>query len=150
MALSKDYRFESERLRFRGIEGRDAADIVRWRSDPANYRNFFNAAPVTPEEHLAWFERYLGDPTRYDFVIEDASGQAIGTCGLSGITEEGCEISYMIGDASARGRGYATEAVRALSVVAFRELGVGHIDAKVLAHNEASAKVALGGGVLRI
>ena len=146
MALTKDYRFESARLRFRGVEERDAADIVRWRSDPANYRNFLDAHPITLEEHLAWFARYLGDPTRYDFVMEDASGKAIGTCGLSGISGEGCEASYMVGDVSARGKGYATEALRAITGVAFRELDVTHVDARVLAHNEASSKVALGGG----
>ena len=146
MALAKDYSFESERLRFRGIEERDAEAIVAWRSDPANYRNFLDPRPITLESHLAWFSRYLGDPTRFDFLVEDREGNAVGTCGLSNINGDACEISYMVGAVEARGRGYATEAVRALSEVAFRELDVKHVDARVLAHNEASMRVAAGGG----
>ena len=142
MPLSKDYRFESERLRFRGIEGRDAADIVRWRGDPDNYRNFLDPRPITLEEHLACFEGYLGDPTRFDFIVEDGEGRPIGTCGLSHIGGGGCEASYMIGDAASRGKGYATEALRALTDVAFRELGASHVDARILPHNAASMRVA--------
>lgn len=146
MALSKDYAFESERLRFRGIELGDAETIVSWRSDPENYRNFLDPRPITVGEHLAWFARYLGDPARYDFLIADKGGNAVGTCGLSEVDDDSCEISYMIGDPAARGRGYATEAVRALTEVAFRELGVKHVDARILPHNEASMRVATGGG----
>ena len=118
MPLTKDYSFESARLRYRGIERRDAEDIVRWRSDPANYRNFFNARPITMEDHLAWFDGYLKDTKRYDFLIETPDGKPVGTCGLSAIDESGCEISYMIGDVGSRGKGYATEALRALTEVA--------------------------------
>ena len=150
MALSKDYSFESERLRFRGIEERDAEAIVTWRGDPANYRNFLDPRPITLEGHLAWFSRYLDDPTRFDFLIEDGDGSAVGTCGLSNINGDSCEISYMIGAIESRGKGYATEALKALTEVAFRELGVEHVDARILAHNEASMRVAAGGGVLRV
>lgn len=141
MALSKDYSFESERLRFRGIERGDAEAIVRWRADPANYRNFLDARPITLESHLRWFSSYLEDPTRFDFLIEDADGSPLGTCGLSNVKGESCEISYMIGAAEARGKGYATEAVRALTEVAFRELGVERVIARVLPHNAPSARV---------
>lgn len=141
MALSKDYRFESERLWFRGIEERDAEVIVAWRSDPANYRNFLDPRPITLESHMAWFARYMEDTTRYDFLVEDGDGKAVGTCGLSNIDADSCEISYMVGAAEARGKGYATEAVRALTEVAFRELGVSRVDARILPHNEASVRV---------
>lgn len=146
MPLSKDYRFKSERLCFRGIEEGDACAIVRWRSNPDNYRYFFNSRPITMEEHCAWFKKYQKDPTRYDFIIEDSNGNAIGTCGLSRITGEGCEVSYMIGEVDARGKGYATEAIRAITDIAFSELGVSHIDARVLAHNDNSSKAALRSG----
>lgn len=145
MALTKDYRFSSERLEFRGIAREDAEAIVGWRSDPANYENFLDARPITLESHLAWFGRYLNDPDRYDFVILEG-GRPIGTCGLSGITPESCEASYMVGDVSCRGKGYATEALKAITDVAFRELGVEHVDLRILPHNMASMKVAVGGG----
>lgn len=140
--LDKDYAFGSKRLFFRGIREEDAAFIVSWRSDPENYRNFLNAKPITMGSHLEWFKNYLNDDTRYDFLISDAGGRPIGTCGLSDITDASCEISYMIGDASARGNGYATEAIEAVSNIAFQELGVSFIDARILPHNVASKKAA--------
>ena len=131
---------------FRGITREDADVIVAWRSNPANYKNFLNAKPITKEDHLKWFEGYLTNPTRFDFLILEPDGKPIGTCALSDITEDFCEISYMIGDESCRGKGYAKEAVRALTKIAFDELGVSEIIARILSHNEASMHVVLGCG----
>lgn len=140
--LSKTYTFDSERLTFRGIQRSDASNIVAWRSDPENYYNFINSKPVTAEEHLRWFENYLNDGTRYDFLITDANGRPIGTCGLSNISEISCEISYMIGEPDVRGKGYATEAIRTLSDIAFQKLEVAFIEARILPHNLASKRAA--------
>ena len=98
--MDKNYSFKSERLVFRGITREDADVIVAWRSNPANYRNFLNAKPITKEDHLKWFEGYLTNPARFDFLILEPDGKPIGTCALSDITEDSCEISYMIGDES--------------------------------------------------
>lgn len=139
--MDKDFSFESERLRFRGIRREDAEAIVAWRSDPANYRYFFNASPITLKGHLAWFERYLGDTTRYDFLVMGEDGKPIGTTGLSSITADSCEVSYMIGDVRARGKGYAKETVRRLTEVAFDELHVDNVYARIVAGNDASVAV---------
>lgn len=143
--LSKCHAFSSERLSYRGIEALDAELIVAWRSDPDNARYFFGAPP-TLESHLEWFRSYLDDPTRYDFMILDPNGTRVGTVSLSGIDGESCEVGYMIGDGSARGKGYATEAVRAVTRLAFDELGIRHVDARIRVGNVASEKVASGGG----
>ena len=83
--LDKEFTFRSDRLSFRGMREEDADLVVAWRSDPENYMNFLNAKPITKESHLAWFADYLKDATRFDFMIQDAEGNVIGTCGLSGI-----------------------------------------------------------------
>jgi [ribosomal protein S5]-alanine N-acetyltransferase len=145
MTLDKDYCFESERLSFRGITAEDAETIVGWRNNPDNYKNFLNANPITLESHLAWFQRYLNDSTRYDFMIIE-NGKSIGTCGLSAIKNGTCEASYMIGDMPSRGKGYAKEALKAVSEVAFTKFGVNRIELRILPHNLASTRVALGGG----
>lgn len=148
--MDKDFSFESERLRFRGIQRGDAEAIASWRSDPSNYRFFFNARPITVEEHLAWFERYLGDETRYDFMVIGEGGEPIGTAGLSSIESGSCEISYMIGDMKARGKGYAKETVRRLTEVAFEEFGVESVVARVVPGNDASAAVLAGSGFAEV
>lgn len=144
--MDKDFSFSSERLMFRGIKEEDAIDIVKWRSNPENYKNFLNAKPITLDEHLKWFKGYLVDESRYDFMILESDGTKIGTCALSSISANSCEISYMIGEESCRGKGYAKEAVRALTRIAFDELGVQEVIARILTHNEASMHVVLGSG----
>jgi len=148
--MEKDSTYRSERLTYTGLSREDAEDVVRWRSDPNNYRFFFNAAPITLEGHLAWFGRYLLDTTRYDFVIHDESGRAIGTVGLSNIDADSCEVNYMIGEIEARGKGYAKEAVRAFSRIALDELGVSSVCARIVTGNEASAAVVEGVGFTEI
>ncbi len=139
--LSKSFEFDSDHLHFRGIRAQDAEIIVEWRGNPENYRFFLDPHQVTLEEHLAWFEKYLYDDSRFDFLIVNAEGTPVGTCGLSSIDGTSCEISYMIGAQDARGKGYAKEAVKRLTDVAFEELGVDFVEARILAQNEASMHV---------
>ncbi len=145
--LSKTSTFSSERLSYRGIEEGDAGLIVSWRSDPGNARNFFGEPP-TLESHLEWFGRYLEDPTRYDFMVLGPDGRRIGTVTLSRISGGSCEVGYMIGDGSARRCGYATEAVRAVTRLAFEELGVERVEARIRPGNVASERVAGRAGFL--
>ena len=146
MTVDKRASFASERLFFRGIARDDAELIVSWRSDPENLANFFDQRPPTMESHLAWFERYLRDPSRLDLIILDGEGRRIGTVTLSAIGEGSCEVGYLIGDRSARGQGYATEAVRAACRYAFDVLGVERVDARIRPGNAASERVAAAAG----
>lgn len=144
--IAKDHTFSSERLTYRGIARDDAETIVAWRSRPENYRTFFADRPITLEEHLRWFEAYLADETRFDFMIVDADGRSIGTASLSHVGSETCEVSYLIGEEDARGKGFATEAVRAMCDLAAGELGATSIEARIRPENEPSAHVALAAG----
>lgn len=140
--ILESWSFKSERLHFREIDLSDAEYIVAWRSDPSNYMNFFAAHAVSLDEHLQWFERYLVDKTRFDFMILDEKGNRIGTVGLSNIRDESCEVNYMIGCKEARGKGYATEAVRAVIDLAFKRFDLTSVYARILPGNIASLKVA--------
>ena len=143
--LSKDYTFASERLSYRGINEDDTELIVAWRNDSDNARNFFSKPP-TLESHRNWFKQYLNDSNRYDFMIIDSDGEPIGTINLTDITKDSCDIGYMIGERTARKKGYATEAVRAISKVAFDVFGVKQVRASIKPENIASEKVVAGGG----
>lgn len=144
--MRKDAVYSSSRLTYRGISKMDASDIVRWRSDPDNYTNFFSSHALTMEEHVEWFEGYMEDETRYDFIIEDEGNKSIGTVSLSNIGQDSCEVSYMIGEKDARGLGYASEAARAMARIAVEELGVDEVIARIMPHNEASASAARRAG----
>lgn len=134
--------FESQRLVFRGISAEDAAKIVEWRSNGKIVRYFFDKTPLTMEKHLKWFESYLRDRTRYDFIItEKINGEKAGTVGLQNLNGNSADISYLI-NTDLQGKGYGTEAIRAMSSYAFEHFNLKTLTAVILTDNAASRKAA--------
>ena len=103
---------ESERLILRGITEDDAPEIVEWRSDPEAYKFFRSPHRITMDEHLAWFRNnYLSNDNRFDWMcFEKSSGSKIGVFGIV-IDGKNAEVNYLLA-AFAKGKGYASEAVR--------------------------------------
>ena len=100
-------------------------------------------AEVSPD----WLARVRvaaeGDPWLTGFaVVERASGLAVGSCGFKGPPDADgvVEIAYST-DPAYRGRGYATEASRALLRLGFEALGWHRIIGRIDARNAASARV---------
>jgi [ribosomal protein S5]-alanine N-acetyltransferase len=99
-------------------------------------------AQVSP----AWLARLhaadAADPWTHGFAImERDSGATVGSCGYKGPPDEGVvEIAYGV-DPDMQGRGYATEAARALVDYAFDNAMVGVVRAHTLPDNTASARV---------
>lgn len=134
--------FESARLRYHGITPDDAAKIVEWRGDRRIYRFFLSRAPVTMEEHLAWFRKYLTDASRFDFMVtEKASGRKVGTVGLQNLSGASADLSYLI-DVGSQGLGFGSEAIRAMSAYAFEHFGLQNLSAVILVGNSSSVGAA--------
>lgn len=100
-------------------------------------------AQVSP----AWLARLsasdAADPWTRGFAIVDrGSGVTVGSCGFKGLPDEGgfVEIAYGV-DPEMQGRGYATEAARALVDYAFGNESVRLVRAHTLPENSASARV---------
>ncbi len=76
-------------------------------------------------------------------IFERRSGRLIGSTGLHTIRWEvpRCEIGYWLAS-SETGKGYVTEAVRALTGVAFERLGAKRVEIRLDDLNVASAAVA--------
>lgn len=139
--------FESPRLSYRGIAKEDAEMIVLWRSNEHIYRFFYNPQPITMEAQLDWFENYLGDETRLDFIIsEKETGQKLGIVGLQNIKHSTADISYMIGEEKAQGNGFGSEAITAISAFAFERLNIDSLNAVIHMKNIASQKAARKAG----
>jgi RimJ/RimL family protein N-acetyltransferase len=84
--------------------------------------------------------RSWADGTWAVFLIE-VSGEVVGGANLGFYEEEIAEVSYYLG-VRARGRGYATRAVRLLARWAFEENGVERLVLRVDPPNVASIRVA--------
>jgi len=117
------------------------------------------------ERSGAWAEDYptegdlviagllLADPTGAEpgpwgsyQVVERGTGLAVGGVGFKGPPRDGAvEVGYGLAP-SARGRGLATEAVRALVELALADPEVAVVEAEVQAGNHASERVLLRAG----
>lgn len=81
------------------------------------------------------------------FAVTDEDGELVGACGLKLEPEDGiAEIGYWIG-VPWWGRGYASEAARAVVDFGFRDLGLHRIWARVFVRNPASVRVAENAGL---
>ena len=139
---------ETERLLLREFVPADAEALFRLYSDPQVMR-FMGPPPASVEEecanierHREWYYRRFGFGL---WAVEiRGSGELVGRCGLLRHEVDGrpeTELSYLL----ARrhwGRGYATEAGRAVVQRAFEELGQARLVALIAPGNGASARVA--------
>jgi RimJ/RimL family protein N-acetyltransferase len=80
------------------------------------------------------------DPVAPTFLIGLADGTLIGGCGIATTSGGDPELGYWIGVAH-WGRGYATEAARALIDHAFGELGCERLSSRTRVSNPASRRV---------
>lgn len=143
---------ETPRLRLRPFRPEDLPTFAAYRSDAETARYQSWQAPYT----LAQAERFLesmagiepGTPGEwFQFALERKSdGAMIGDCAfciLADDTDEDtlqAEIGYTLAPA-ARGRGYATEAVRGLLDHLFAAYGLHRVRANCDPENRASARV---------
>jgi ribosomal-protein-alanine N-acetyltransferase len=138
IVFEKSCCFESERLKYRGINIDDSPNMVAWRSRPDIYQFSSNANPVTLEEHLAWFNGYALRMNEIRTIITDkASNADVGMVG--GIWENQTLIlSYYIGETQYRGKGFAGEAIKALMTYVCNVFGIHSFEAHILPTNIAS------------
>ena len=119
---------ETRELRLRALSAADASEeYVGWLNDPdvLRYR-----APRLARSTMADVQRYIeGIPARGDVVLAirlKTSGRHIGNIALNTIlpTHGTAELSMMIGAKDVWGRGFAKEAIEAVSAHAFGAMGL--------------------------
>jgi ribosomal-protein-alanine N-acetyltransferase len=109
-------------------------------------------AEVSPDWLAQVRASAAADPWTHGFsMVEPTSGAVIGSCVYKGTPDEGgvVEIAYGV-DPEYQGRGYATEAARALVNFAFRSGQVRLVRAHTRAENNASTRVLAKCGFERI
>jgi RimJ/RimL family protein N-acetyltransferase len=139
---------ETDRLRLRRSRPEDADAISAYRSDP-DVRRWQGWERTDPESLRAEIEemaaRAPGEPGGWVqlSVEERATGRLVGDIGLSPVDGEPgvVKVGYTIAP-SEQGRGYATEAMRALVAYALDRLGAEVVRAYASADNIPSIRVA--------
>lgn len=133
----------TERLVLRRATIGDAEDVYRYASDPEVTR-FIG---ITPRDSLEQVEEYLDhadkawdEGTAYTFAITTQhDGPVVGMIDCD-VTDRGVSIGYAL-ERAAWGRGYATEAARAVVEWAFTNDGVYRVWTSVAVDNTASQRV---------
>lgn len=125
----------------------DVSGTYEWVSASWYTEDFAGSAAVTPEAHDRYFKRVLGDRDQV-FLAVCENGRHIGNAGLKYFDSETCECWYYIGDASRRGKGYASRIVSLLCMVAFSVGSVNCVKARVLTTNTKSSSALLANGFI--
>jgi RimJ/RimL family protein N-acetyltransferase len=143
-----EFDLRTERLLLRPLTSDDIEDLLVYRSDPETCR-YLPFEPMDEREvarrlREQWSDLSLERPgsNRTLGAVELATGRLVGDVVLirDAHHRDTGEIGYVFAE-SARGRGYATEAGRALLELAFDGLGMHRVTGRLDARNPASARV---------
>ena len=145
---------ETERLVLREVTRDDAADMLRYLSDPGvvlpmGLEPFGSVEAVWDE--IDWYRSILADGTgiRWGITLKD-SGKVIGSCGfLNRATQHSrAEIGYEL-SRDFWGRGIAAEALHAVLKFGFTQLSLNRIEALTEPANLPSQKLLEARGFMR-
>ncbi len=144
--FSKTVQLSSERLIYRKMCKKDAADMYVYASLPEVTRFLL----WSEHPNILYTKRYLSRVEAcyragqfFDFSLVDrASGHMIGTCGFTrfDIKNNSAEIGYVLHPAFWN-QGLATEAAMTILQYGFDVLGLHRIEARYMIQNQASRRV---------
>ncbi|HEY1321241.1 MAG TPA: GNAT family N-acetyltransferase [Streptosporangiaceae bacterium] len=139
-----DHVLSTERLVLRPVTADDHAALLAHWTQPDGRRFLFDGAALSAAEVTETVGESARDFTASGFgiwLIELRSGPGlVGTAGLRPLEESGLEIFYSLAP-GAWGRGYATEAARAVVEYGLGPLGLPEVLAEVDEGNAASVAV---------
>jgi diamine N-acetyltransferase len=116
---------------------------ARWMNDLSTLRTLgVLPAPMTLEAEEVWYDNAAKGEGRPFTIYELATLLPIGTCDLRDIDHRNrvATMGMLIGEPSARGKGYGTEATRLLLDVAFTVLGLHAVWLTVYSFNPAGRR----------
>ena len=137
----------TERLVLREFRATDWPAMLAYQNDP-RYLRYYEWTERTPEDVRAFIQRFLDqqqDNPRFKFQLAitlKGSDELIGNCGVRMASADAREadIGYELAP-EYWGRGYATEAARAIVQFGFAHLRPHRISAWCIAENVGSARV---------
>jgi RimJ/RimL family protein N-acetyltransferase len=148
-----DLPIRTARLRLRDFTVADGAAVHAYASDPEVAR-FLYWGPRDEAESRDYVGRMLAiqrerPRSRWELaIVRAADGRVLGACDLTHVGPGEADLGYVLARA-AWGRGYATEAARALVAAGFARLGLRRIVATCDPANAASARVLEKAGLRR-
>lgn len=132
-----------ERVYLRPLEKRDLAVLQGWMNDPETRGQIGEVMPTNQAGMEDYFERVRADTSRVWFVVAlKENDRVIGEAGLLRMffPWRTTDLTMIIGDKSAQGQGYGTEAIRLLLDYAFGYLNFHRVSIGVVGSNERALR----------
>ena len=141
-----------ERICLRPFCRDDLSHVLRWYKDPEMRRLIGEAEPMTRAKAEKWYRGIRVDKDRIWFAIVLKEGnRVVGEAGLLHMFRPWrcTDMTVIIGDKDAWGRGYGTEAGHLLLDHAFKQLAFHRISIGVVSFNERALRFWEGLGFSR-
>jgi RimJ/RimL family protein N-acetyltransferase len=143
--------FAHGRVRLRLLSEPDLPMTLAWRNQDHIRKWFFDSAPITAEQHRAWFAQYADRDDDFVFIIEETREflKPVGQLAVYKIdyaVGRGEFGRILIGEADAARTGLAREATRLLVHFTFEQLGLIEVVAFVKNDNLVSQRMLLSSG----
>lgn len=133
---------QGTKIRLRALEKEDLPRFVGWMNDPETQRFMAVRYPLSMTEEETWWQRYQERVNDHIFAIETEDGTYIGNVGLHNVEAENrrAGLGIMIGHKDYWGRGYGTDAIRALLGWAFGYLNLHRVYLTVYDYNQRAIR----------
>lgn len=131
------------RIYLRPTEKEDLIHVRAWYNDPDVRKLIGEVTPSNADALEKWFQRVQEDPNRVWFtVVLNENAKPIGEAGLLRIFYpwRTADLSIILGDKFAWGKGYGTEVMKLLLDYAFGSLALHRIAIGVVGYNERALK----------
>jgi RimJ/RimL family protein N-acetyltransferase len=132
-----------DRLYLRPVERADLARIRKWANDPQLRRLTAEVRPMTAAGADRFYDKVQNDEDRVWFVVVlREGGRVIGETGLLRIFPpwRTTDLTLIIGEQDAWGRGYGTEAITLLLDYAFGFLNIHRVAVGVVGFNQRALR----------
>lgn len=147
------YTYDS--VRFREPRAEDAAFFQKHLNESAQTKRNLGGwadSPMTIESEQEYLREHIsGKSGEMYFCIENAQGRLIGSCSIFDWDARcrKCTIGIFIADPEMRGRGYGSDAIELLLLIAFTELNCRKVKLNVFAYNDRAIRLYENKGFVR-
>jgi RimJ/RimL family protein N-acetyltransferase len=141
--VSKREIIAGKRVYLRPFGRDDLPYVQKWSNDAELRRLIGEVAPMSRDETEGWYRELVADRDRVWFVIVlKRGGRVIGEAGLLRMFRpwRNTDLTIIIGEKDAWGKGYGTEVGHLLLDYAFRRLGFHRISMGVVGFNERALR----------
>lgn len=133
-------------IRLRLLTAADLERTLAWRNRDENRRWFLHSGTIAREQHLRWYQGYSRRDDDFVFVIEDLedAGVPVGQVALYRIDWDRRAAEFgrlLIGELSARGKGFGLEATLTVLDFGFGAWGLDRVRLEVFAHNDRAIRI---------